>query len=88
MYTWWFSALAVFVHGIFLLVCALPLLPFAHPTMASVYRGAASPRQLKPLGFLAMNYGYRTPLITLIGRTVYGATLGGFLQLHQSMSSL
>src|SRR3954464_9576173 len=31
IYTWWFGALAGFVHGIFLLVCALPLLPFAHP---------------------------------------------------------
>jgi hypothetical protein len=73
------------VHGLFLLVCALPLLPFAHPRMASEYHGAASPRQLEPPGFLAMNYGYQTPIITLIGQTVYGATLGGFLQLHQAM---
>ena len=86
IYTWWFGALMGFVHGIFLLVCALPLLPFAHPRMASEYHGAASPRQLEPPGFLAMNYGYQTPIITLIGQTVYGATLGGFLQLHQAMS--
>jgi hypothetical protein len=75
-----------FVHGLFLLVCALPLLPFAHPRMASEYYGAASRRQLEPPGFLAMNYGYQTPIITMIGQTVYGATLGGFLQLHQAMS--
>jgi hypothetical protein len=56
--------------------------------MASEYHGAASPRQLEPPGFLAMNYGYQTPLITLIGQTVYGAALGGFLQLHRAMSGL
>src|SRR4051794_21920538 len=30
LYTWWFGALAGFVHGLFLLVAALPVLPFAH----------------------------------------------------------
>ena len=85
IYTWWFGARMGFVHGRFLLVCALPLLPFAHPRMASEYHGAASPRRLEPPGFLAMNYGYQTPIITLIGQTVYGATLGGFLQLHQAI---
>src|ERR1044071_9327304 len=34
IYAWWFGALMGFVHGLFLLVCALPLLPFAHPRMA------------------------------------------------------
>lgn len=37
IYTWWFGALAGFVHGLFLLVTALPLLPFVHPRMASEY---------------------------------------------------
>ena len=87
IYTWWFGALAGFVHGVFLLVCALPLLPFAHPRMASEYHGADSTRQLEPPGFLAMNYGYQTPATMLLAQTVYGATLGGFLQLHQAMSS-
>src|SRR5256885_1310494 len=35
IYTWWFGALAGLVHGIFLLVSALPLLPYIHPRMAS-----------------------------------------------------
>ena len=86
IFTWWFGALAGLVHGLFLLVSALPLLPFVHPRMASEYHAASATRVLEPPGFLAMNYGYRTPLITLIGQTVYGATLGGFLQLHQAMN--
>jgi len=87
IYTWWFGALAGFLHGVFLLVCALPLLPFAHPRMASEYHGATAIRQLEPPGFLAMNYGYQTPVTLLLAQTVYGATLGGFLQLHQAMST-
>lgn len=86
IYTWWFGALAGLLHGLFFLVAALQLLPFVHPRMASEYHGATTRRQLEPPGFLAMNYGYRTPLTTLLAQMVYGATLGGFLQLQQSMS--
>jgi hypothetical protein len=84
---WWFGALAGLLHGLFLLVAALPLLPFIHPRMASEYHGATSRRQLEPPGFMAMNYGYGTPLTTLLGQAVYGATLGGFLELQQAMGS-
>ena len=81
VYTWWFGALAGFVHGVFLLVCALPLLPFAHPRMASEYHGATSIRQLEPPGFLAMNYGYQTPLSVVVAHIAFGAILGAFYSL-------
>lgn len=87
IYTWWFGALAGFLHGVFLLVSGLPLLPYIHPRMASEYHGATTIRQLEPPGFLALNYGYGTPLSTLLGQTLYGATLGGFLQLQQAISA-
>lgn len=87
IYTWWFGALAGVVHGIVLLTCALPLLPFVHPRMASEYHSANTIRQLEPPGFLAMNYGYPTPLSTLFAQIVYGATLGGFLQVANWMNS-
>jgi len=86
IYTWWLGALAGALHGLFLLVAVLPLLPFVHPRMASEYHGVTSLRELEPPGFLAMNYGYGTPVATLLGQTVYGATLGGFLQLQHAMS--
>jgi hypothetical protein len=86
IYTWWFGAIAGLLHGLFLLVAALPLLPFVHPRMTSEYHGVTTMRQLEPPGFLAMNYGYGTPVTTLLAQTVYGATLGGFLQLQQAMS--
>ena len=81
-YTWWFGALAGLLHGIFLLACAMPLLPLVHPRMASEYHGVTQRRQLEPPGFLGMNYGTPTPLTTLFGQVVYGATLGAFTQLH------
>ena len=84
IYTWWFGALTGLLHGIFLLVCALPLLPFIHPRMASEYHGATECRQLEPPGFLALNYGFATPATTLLGQLVYGLTLGGFVELQRA----
>jgi hypothetical protein len=87
IYAWWFGALTGALHGLFLLVTALPLLPFVHPRMASDYHGVTSLRQLEPPGFLGMNYGYGTPLTTFLAQTIYGATLGGFVQLHNAMNN-
>jgi hypothetical protein len=80
IYTWWLGALTGLLHGLFLLVCGLPLLPFIHPRMASEYDGASAIRQLEPPGFMGLNYGRRTPLTTLAGQAVYGAVLGGLPQ--------
>lgn len=86
VYTWWFGALAGFIHSVFLLVGALPLIPFVHPRMASEYDGPQAAPLLEPPGFMAMNYGYATPLTVLLAQTVYGATLGGFVQIQQAMA--
>src|SRR5829696_6259398 len=82
VYTWWLGAAAGIVHGLFLLVYGLPLLPYIHPRMASEYDGASTTRQLEPPGFMGLNYGPRTPLTTLAGQAVYGAVLGGLPQLQ------
>lgn len=86
IYTWWLGALTGFLHGLFLLV-AIPLLPSIHPRMASEYNGATSQRQLEPPGFLATNYGYQTPAITLLAQTIYGITLGGCMQIQRWMGA-
>jgi hypothetical protein len=78
--SWWLGAVMGFLHGLFLLVCALPLLPFAHPRMASEHDGPQGRYVLEPPGFMGMNYGSRTPITTLVAQTVYGATLGFFAQ--------
>jgi hypothetical protein len=49
--------------------------------MASEQRGPEPTRQLEPPGFMALNYGRRTPLLTLLAHLVYGAIIGAFYRL-------
>ena len=67
------------VHALVLLVVLLPLLPHMHPRMASEYDGPSYRRRLQPPGFLGLNYGYRTPLATVLAHAAYGAILGATL---------
>jgi hypothetical protein len=78
---WELGLLLGAVHGAVLLVMLLPLLPHLHPRMASEYEGPGGQRTLQPPGFLALNYGYRTPLTTILAHAVYGAILGAQLGL-------
>ena len=82
--TWWLGALTGLVHGLFVLLVVMPLLPGLHPRMASEQRGPEPTRQLEPPGFLALNYGRRTPLSVLLAHLVYGAILGAFYRLRLS----
>jgi hypothetical protein len=76
--TWWLGALMGLAHAAFVLIVVLPLLPGGHPRMASDYHGPDPTHLLEPPGFLAMNYGYQTPLATVIAHLAYGMVLGGF----------
>ncbi len=76
--TWWLGALIGLVHALFVLVVAMPLLPGLHPRMASEQQGPTPTRQLEPPGFLALNYGARTPLSVILAHLAYGAILGAF----------
>src|SRR6266849_3829432 len=79
---WWFGAIIGLVQGIFVVVAVLPLLPGIHPRMVSDFRGPEPTRLLEPPGFLAMNYGRMTPVVTIIAHAIYGAVLGAFYVLH------
>jgi hypothetical protein len=68
LYTWWFGAA----------IAGMPVLPGLHPRMASERRGPTVVEQLEPPGFMAMNYGIRTPISVLVAHVVFGAILGGF----------
>jgi hypothetical protein len=77
----WLGALTGFVHASFVLTVGMPIVPALHPRMVSEYFGPTPNRQLQPPGFLALNYGRRTPLVTLAAHLVYGAILGAFYRL-------
>jgi uncharacterized membrane protein YagU involved in acid resistance len=77
--TWWLGAIVGTLHALVLLVMFFPLLPHIHPRMATEYDGPSYRRRLQPPGFLGLNYGYRTPLATVLGHALYGAILGATL---------
>ncbi|WP_162426699.1 hypothetical protein [Pontibacter pudoricolor] len=76
--TWWFGAAIGLVHGAFVLTVGLEMMNYIHPRMARPYQGPTPTRQLEPPGFLALNYGKGTPLVTLLGHLVYGGIIGTF----------
>jgi hypothetical protein len=81
MAAWWLGALFGLVHGSFVLTVAMPMLPGMHSRMAGETRGPTPTRQLQPPGFLALNYGAQTPLLSLVAHVAYGAIIGGFYTL-------
>jgi hypothetical protein len=76
--TWWFGMTIGFVHGAFVLTVGISMLNFSHPRMASPFQGPTPTKQLEPAGFLALNYGKGTPIVTLLAHLAYGAVLGTF----------
>ncbi len=80
--TWWTGAAIGFVHAAFVLTAGMRLLPGLHPRMASERQGPTVMRQLEPPGFLALNYGYQTPISVLIAHLAYGIVLGLFYEVR------
>jgi hypothetical protein len=76
LFTWWFGGAIGLVHGTFVLVVAMPVMPGMHPRMASEIQGPAVVRQLEPPGFVGRNYGIRTPISVLVAHVIFGALLG------------
>lgn len=78
---WWLGAVIGLSQGLTVLIALMPILPALHPRMASEHRGPEPTRALEPPGFMALNYGRQTPVVTLFAHLVYGAILGGFYRL-------
>jgi len=76
--TFWMGGLIGIVHAMFVLSAGMRLLPGLHPRMASEQHGPTVARQLEPPGFLALNYGMRTPISVFLSHIVFGMVLGGF----------
>lgn len=74
--TWWIGGAFGVVHGLVVLTVLLPLLPGLHPRMARPGQGPEATRALEPPGFLGLNYGVRTPVVTMLAHIAYGVILG------------
>jgi hypothetical protein len=76
------GALFGLLHGVFAGTALVNvLLPVLHPRMGTPLSAADSQPLLEPPGFLMLNYGRRTPFVTLIAHIAYGAIVGGFVSL-------
>jgi hypothetical protein len=74
---WWLGALLGVVHAFFIgTVLVNVLLPIVHPRIGTEDTAANEVALLEPPGFLLLNYGRNTFLVTLAAHVVYGAIVG------------
>jgi hypothetical protein len=76
--SWRRGAVIGLVHAAFVLTAGMRFLPGLHPRMASEQQGPTVTRQLEPPGFLALNYGYQTPVSVVVAHVIFGVILGAF----------
>lgn len=81
---WWLGGIFGLVHATFVLTAGMQIVPGLHPRMASEQHGPTVARDLEPPGFLALNYGVRTPASVIVAHVVFGMLLGAGYQLAMS----
>ncbi len=79
---WWRGMIIGLFHGLFVLMVTMSLMPGLHPRMASEQHGPEAGNLLEPPGFMALNYGKRTPIAVMFSHLVFGAVLGAFYHLR------
>lgn len=76
---WLFGAVLGLLHGLFAGgVLVNVLLPAVHPRMGRPWTDASEIPELEAPGFMLVNYGRATGVVTLALHVVYGAIVGGF----------
>jgi hypothetical protein len=74
---WWLGALIGVLHALFVsTVLVNVLLPVVHPLMGTPETAANEYALIEPPGFLMLNYGRNTFLITLVSHVAFGAIVG------------
>jgi len=69
-----------FVHALFSGTTLVNvLLPAVHPRMGTPSSAADSSPLLEAPGFMLLNYGRATPVLTILGHLAYGAIVGAFV---------
>ena len=75
--SWWLGALLGALHAVFVsTVLVNVLLPVVHPRIGTPETAANEVALIEPPGFLMLNYGRNTFLITLLAHVAYGAIVG------------
>ena len=80
--SWWLGALFGLGHALFAGTTLVnTLLPLIHPRMGSPLTAADQSPLLEPPGFMLLNYGIGTPIVTVVAHLLYGAIIGAFVSL-------
>jgi hypothetical protein len=76
---WLLGAAFGLIHGLFAGSALVNiLLPIVHPRMGTPMSSIHSKALLEPPGFMMMNYGRSTPVVSLAAHVVFGAIVGAF----------
>ena len=76
--SWWLGALFGAVHAVFVgTVIINVLLPVVHPLMGTPDTAANEAALIEPPGFLMVNYGRNTFLVSLVAHVMFGVIVGG-----------
>ena len=79
---WGLGAAFGLLHGLFSGTALVGiLLPLVHPRMGTPFTAAPRVALLEPPGFMMLNYGAQTPLVSLLAHIAYGTLVGGFVSL-------
>ncbi len=73
---WRLGAAVGALHGMVVLVAALPIVQEVHPRMADEDEGPDPTPMLQPPGFLGLHYGVQTPAVAMAAHVAYGAIVG------------
>jgi hypothetical protein len=77
---WLLGAAFGLAHGLFAGTALVNiLLPVVHPRMGKPWTDAGSSPFVEPPGFMMLNYGRGTPIVSTIAHVAYGAIVGGFM---------
>ncbi len=78
--SWWLGALFGLGHALFAGTWLVnTLLPLVHPSMGTTMTAANEAPLVEPPGFMLLNYGPATPVVTIVGHMLYGAIIGAFV---------
>lgn len=79
---WLLGAALGLIHGAFAGSALVNiLLPIVHPRMGDATTAADRVAFLEPPGFMMLNYGGASPVVTLVAHVAYGAIVGGAIAL-------
>lgn len=81
---WLLGAALGLIHGLFSGSALVNvLLPVVHPRMGTSLSSIDTKTLLEPPGFLMLNYGRGSPLVSLVAHVAYGTLVGGLAALSR-----